>query len=284
VKSVNTVPSKKELIRPTVEALKSLGGSGTNREISGAVIEALRIPDEVASVPHRETGNQTRLENNLAWARTCLARSGIVENVGRGVWAIVPDKQDAAIDADEIFRNATRRATTKDPASSGDKPSDEDDGVESWRVDLSQVLTEILSPAAFERLAQRMLRESGFTKVEVTGKSGDGGIDGKGIATVNDLISFPVIFQCKRYKNPVPVGDIRNFRGSMTATDKGLFITTSSFTRGAQKEATRPGVTPIDLIDGEQLMDKLKELRIGIAVETKTVEVVTINKDWYAKL
>ncbi|MDD9852165.1 MAG: restriction endonuclease [Gammaproteobacteria bacterium] len=282
---MNTVPSKKELIRPTVEALKSLGGSGTNREISGAVIEVLRIPDEIASKPHRETGNQTRLEYNLAWARTCLARSGIVENAGRGVWAIVPDKQDAAIDEDEIYKSA-RRAKTKDPASSvaEDEPSDEDDDAASWRDELSQVLTETLSPGAFERLAQRLLRACGFTEVEVTGKSGDGGIDGKGIAKVNDLISFPVIFQCKRYKSPVPAGDIRNFRGAMTATDKGLFITTSTFTRGAQQEATRPGVTPIDLIDGEQLMDKLKELRIGIAVETKTVEVVTVNKDWYAKL
>lgn len=283
---MNTVPPTRELIRPTVEALKSLGGSGTNREIGGAVIEALRIPDEVASILHREKGNRTKLEFHLSWARTYLARVGVVENVGRGVWAIVPDKQDAEIDADEIYKSALR-AKTKDSTSSAakDELSDEDDEAESWRAELSQVLTETLSPGAFERLAQRMLRESGFTKVEVTGKSGDGGIDGKGIATVNDLISFPVIFQCKRYKNhPVPAGDIRNFRGAMNATDKGLFITTSSFTGGAQKEATRPGVTPIDLIDGEQLMDKLKELRIGIAVETKTVEVVTVNKDWYAKL
>jgi len=283
---MNTVPSKKELIHPTVEALKSLGGSGTNREICDAVIEALCIPDETANFPHRDTGNQTRLEYNLAWARTCLARSGIVENVGRGVWAIVPDKSDATIDADKVYKSALQ-AKTKDPTSSAaeDEPSDEDDGVEAWRTELSQVLTETLSSDAFERLAQRVLRESGFTKVEVTGKSGDGGIDGKGIATVNDLISFPVIFQCKRHKSPVPAGDIRNFRGAMAGrTDKGLFITTSTFTRDAQKEATRDGVPPIDLIDGEQLMDKLKELRIGIAVETKTVEVVTVNKDWYAKL
>jgi len=280
---MNTVPSIKESIRPTVDALKSLGGSGTNQEIRGVVIDALDIPDEIASISNREKSNRTRLEFRLSWARTYLLRVGIVENVGRGVWAIVPDKQDATIDVDEIYKSAL--AKTKSPVSTEDELSEEDEDVEPWRAELSQVLTETLSFDAFERLAQRMLRESGFTKVEVTGKSGDGGIDGKGIATVNGIISFPVIFQCKHYKKTsVPAGDIRNFRGAMTATDKGLFITTSTFTRGAQKEAIRPGVTPIDLIDGEQLMDKLKELRIGIAVETKTVEVVTVNKDWYAKL
>jgi restriction system protein len=69
-----------------------------------------------------------------------------------------------------------------------------------------------LKPDAFERLAQRILREAGFTKVQVTGKSGDGGIDGIGILRVN-LVSFVVLFQCKRYKNSVGSGSVRDFRG-----------------------------------------------------------------------
>jgi restriction system protein len=129
----------------------------------------------------------------------------------------------------------------------------------------------------FERLAQRILRESGFVKVEVKGKSGDGGIDGIGVLRVN-LLSFQVFFQCKRYKDSVSAGAIRDFRGAMVGrTDKGLFITTGRFTPDAKKEATRDGAPPIDLIDGEQLCEILKTLRLG--VKSEMVEQVTVDPD-----
>src|SRR5207244_2458619 len=69
-------------------------------------------------------------------------------------------------------------------------------------------------PPAFERLCQRLLREEGFIKVEVTGHSGDGGIDGIGILRVS-MLAFPVFFQCKRYKGSVGAGAVRDFRGAM---------------------------------------------------------------------
>src|SRR5262249_34284183 len=134
--------------------------------------------------------------------------------------------------------------------------------------------------AAFERLGQRLLRESGFIQVEVKGRSGDGGIDGKGIARIHGLMSFHVIFQCKRYQGVVSSGEIRDFRGAMVGrSDKGLFITTGSFSRDAMKEATRDGAPPIDLLDGDQLSEKLKELRLGVTVET--VEKVSIESEWF---
>ena len=124
------------------------------------------------------------------------------------------------------------------------------------------------------------MRESGFIQVEVTGRSGDGGIDGHGVLRVGGLLSFPVIFQCKRYRKPVSSGVVRDFRGAMVGrADKGLIITTGSFTRDADREATRDGASPIDLIDGEQLMDKLKDLRLGIT--TKQVEVVEVSAEWF---
>jgi restriction system protein len=109
-----------------------------------------------------------------------------------------------------------------------------------------------------------MLRESGFVHVEVTGRTGDGGIDGKGIARINGFMSFHVLFQCKRYKGSVTAGEIRDFRGAMVGrADKGLFISTGSFTPAAVKEATRDGAPPIDLVDGDELAEKLKELALG---------------------
>ena len=138
----------------------------------------------------------------------------------------------------------------------------------SWKQQLSIVLTQKLDPSAFERLIQRLLRESGFVQVEVTGKTGDGGIDGKGVARINGLMSFHVLFQRKRYKGSVGASEIRDFRGAMVGrADKGLFITTGTFTVAALKEATRDGAPPIDLVDGDELADKLRELELGMQIE-----------------
>ena len=153
---------------------------------------------------------------------------------------------------------------------------------EKWRDKVIDVITEHLSPSAFERLIQRLLREKGFTQVEVTGRVGDGGIDGRGIARINGILSFHIIFQCKRYKANSKVGskDIRDFRGAMVGrTDKGLFITTASFTRDAIAEATRDGAPTIDLMDGDKLAEKLKELGLGLKVELK--EIITVDEDWF---
>jgi restriction system protein len=139
-----------------------------------------------------------------------------------------------------------------------------------------------MHPSGFERLCRRLLLESGFTKVDVTGRSGDGGIDGIGVLRIS-LLSFQVFFQCKRYKGSVPAGDVRNFRGAMVGrTDKGLLITTGTFTSDAKREATRDGAPVIDLIDGDDLCEKLKDLRLG--VRTQQVEEVSINAQWFAEI
>ena len=154
---------------------------------------------------------------------------------------------------------------------------DSPDETASWRETLSEALLS-MSPDAFERLCQRLLRESGFIQVNVTGQSGDGGIDGRGIIRLAGMISFPVVFQCKRYTNNVSAGTVRDFRGAMAGrADRGLILTTGGFTGDAEKEATRDGVPPIDLIDGELLMDRLKELGLGV----RTVEVVEVDKGFF---
>jgi restriction system protein len=154
---------------------------------------------------------------------------------------------------------------------------------EQWKDRLSSVLTQNIGSAAFERLIQRVLRESGFIHVEVTGRSGDGGIDGKGIARIHGLMSFHVYFQCKKYTGSVSAGDIRDFRGAMVGrADKGLFITTGSFTPVAVREATRDGAPPIDLVDGDELAQKLKALKRGI--KTELVEHVSVDEAWFKNI
>jgi len=130
-----------------------------------------------------------------------------------------------------------------------------------------------LPPEGFERISQRLLRESGFSQVIVTGRSGDGGIDGHGTLRINPLVSFRVLFQCKRYTGVVTPTHVRDFRGAMTGrADKGIIITTGSFTAAAKEEAARDGAPPIELIDGEKLLDMFEELELGLT-PTKTFEV-----------
>jgi restriction system protein len=152
---------------------------------------------------------------------------------------------------------------------------------ETWKDVLLHALGQ-MKPDAFERLAQRLLREAGFIKVEVTGRSGDGGIDGLGVLRVN-LLSFQVLFQCKRYQGTVGAGTVRDFRGAMVGRcDKGLVITTGTFSSDAKREATRDGAPAIDLIDGDLLCDLLKQLKLGIQVQM--VENIAVDSEWFGKI
>ena len=139
----------------------------------------------------------------------------------------------------------------------------------SWEDELIGIMKQ-MPPDAFERLSQRFLRELGFINVEVTGKSGDGGIDGVGVIKLGGILSFHVVFQCKRYSGSVSSSAIRDFRGAMIGrADKGLFITTGTFTRDAKQEAQRDGAPPIDLLDGNAFAEHLKNLRLGVNVELR---------------
>lgn len=283
------VPPYDHLLNPLLQALKQLGGSGSVEEIYEKVTEIIKLPEDVLSVPHNpEKSNQTEVAYRLAWARTYLKKFGILENSSRGVWAIVPDKRHIEkVNPKEVVR-VVREMDKAGKSNSQLKATgeNEDEVAEeslTWQEQLHHILTQEMDAAGFERLIKRVLRESGFVQVEVTGKSGDGGIDGKGIARINGLLSFHVIFQCKKYQGAVSAGAIRDFRGAMVGrADKGLFVTTGTFTRDAVKEAIRDGAPPIDLVDGDQLANKLKEL--GLGVTTEVVEEVSVNADWYKTL
>ena len=280
------------MIIPTVKALIQLGGSGTVEEINSKVYEIAQLPDDILQIPHGEEGTTNEVDYRLAWSRTYLKKFGLLENSSRGIWALSKADIDVTkLDHLEIARTVREQNKLAEPKTKKANISieqeeqevvEEVDSTEEWKEKLLNILYNI-TPLAFERLSQRLLRESGFFQVEVTGKSGDGGIDGKGIVRVSGLLSFHVIFQCKRYRGSVTPSQIRDFRGAMQGrADKGLVITTGTFTREAIKEATRDGAPPIDLIDGELLCDKLKELKLG--VDTKLAETVDIKNDWFNNL
>lgn len=286
------VPTHDQLMWPTLKAIEALGGSATNAEILTKVIELENIPEEIQAIQHTN-GNQSKLDYRLAWARTYLKKGGAVDNSERGVWSLT-DKGEGLRKSDipEIIseirlnrRPFSQRIHRIEQASLGlDDPynSETEDTIElHWREELLGTIKD-MDPMAFERLTQRILRESGFKSVEVTGRTGDGGIDGLGVLQVN-LITFSIGFQCKRYSGSVGSPEVRNFRGALDGKcEKGLLITTGSFTSEAQKEANRDGAKSIDLVDGDRLCDLLKDLSLGVF--TKTVEEISINADWFAQI
>jgi restriction endonuclease Mrr len=192
-------------------------------------------------------------------------------------------------DEAEAFRRVKAwRAEIQPPLSRGTTPScapeDELDEVEpdverEWKDVLIERLMK-MSPDAFERLAQRLLREAGFRNVEVLGKSGDGGIDGVGVYRLS-LVSFPAYFQCKRWANQVTSGAVRDIRGAMSRRgEKGLLITTATFSPAAREEATRDGAPPVELISGEDLCDLLKEHELGVVTTARTIEDIRVIEDF----
>ena len=270
--------------------LKNIGGSATIQELDDKVIEIEGVTEVEQALVMPQGQNRTRVNYYLAWARTYLKRGNALVNSSRGVWALT--ESGAAITSlDEtraIYEKVTleerERAKAKRLAAKTAEVeivAPADDGLEEsedWKSTLLALLGE-MSPGAFERLSQRLLREAGFTKVEVRGKSGDGGIDSVGVLRVN-LVSFQIYFQCKRWKGSVGSKEIRDFRGALQGrADKGLFITTGHFTSQASDEATRDGAIAIDLIDGDRLCDLLKEYRLG--VETEMKESVSVQSNWF---
>lgn len=265
---------------PLLDALRSLGGSAKADEAVDRVAQDLSVPDEILNETLPSGGS--RFRNQVAWARFYLVREGLIDSSKHGVWSLTEKGFKTFLTGEQsrqlflkwvkIFQEKRKQQEKNEPVA---EQVAEGTGALSkdYREEVLDVLLS-LPPAGFERLSQRLLREAGFTQVVVTGKSGDGGIDGFGILQVNPLVSFKVLFQCKRYAKSVVPSQVRDFRGAMSGrADKGIIITTGTFTAEAKREATRDGAPPIELIDGEKLIDMLEKLELGLkAVTTFEVE------------
>ena len=281
------IPRADKLINPVFTALKELGGSGSNEEILRKIISNLNLPDEVVDIPHKGNPNKTELMYQSDWARTYLKKFGVIDNSARAVWAIRPEyvgvgtlNEKEVVAAGRAGKpNKTDEFVPEDDDQSNDYEEYPDE-LKPWREKLSDILHN-MDPYGFERLTQRVLRECGFTQVEVTKKSGDGGIDGTGKLRINGIFSFNVAFQCKRYKGLVGAAEIRDFRGSLTTDiEKGVLITTGTFSKAAKEEATNPGKQQIDLIDGEEFISKIAEYGIGV----KPITTYEIDEDFFRKI
>lgn len=272
------VPKYDDLFNPLLAALHNLGSSASIAELEQSVAKVLKLTEADLEKPH--DGNRTKFSYNLAWARTYLKRFGLIENSARGVWALTAAGQKTS----SVSKQEVKKLVQEEDRRNRDKVDSlevlEPDEI-GWEADALSALKK-MPPDAFERLCQRVLRESGFIQVEVTGKSGDGGIDGRGVVKLGAILSFHVHFQCKRYKDTVSASVIRDFRGAMVGrADKGIILTTGTFTREAKAEALRDGAPPLDLIDGDEFVQMLKFYQLGITVKEKVVEEVTVASSWF---
>ena len=290
------IPTQFELMWPSVVALRKLGGSARIAELADEVINAEGFTEEQQSIKRKPGDHMSKIEYRLAWARNGLKLAGFLENSSRGVWAITDagrtvDSEDTLLKTVKEQRaayhreyNARKRA--EEAQDDGDESDDDlDDVIEAtvepdWVDALLDRLLQ-LSPGAFERLTQRLLREAGFRDVQVLGQSHDGGIDGVGTLRVS-LISFPIYFQCKRYQGSVGSSAVRDFRGAMAGRgEKGLLVTTGTFTREAQAEASRDGAPPIELITGQDLAELLREFELGVTTTQRVVEDIELHPSFF---
>ncbi|MFZ0422949.1 MAG: restriction endonuclease [Xanthobacteraceae bacterium] len=274
------LPSFDKYFPPTVQSMKHRGGSATIEELEEDVAKIMKLPESILSIPHK-TGTRSQFQYELAWVRTYLKKVGLAENSARGVWSLT-DAGEKISEKDLFLVPKKVRSTQKAKDPETQPRLDNEEAIEpDWQEQMLGALS-TMKPDAFERLCQRILRESGFTRVEVLGQSGDGGIDGIGVLRVN-LISFHVLFQCKRWKGSVGASVVRDFRGAMVGrADKGLIITTSAFTADARREATRDGAPAIDLVDGEAICGLLKDLKLGATV--KLVEEVQVEPKFFSSI
>lgn len=265
-------PKFVQLFHPVLVALRELGGSARPAEVVEKLAENLDLSDDqlAESLP----SGTSRFNNLVAWARFYLAKTGHIDSSRRGVWTLTEKGERASFthaqalalfrETHKQFQGADDEDAVDDAGENVTAPQDDLATTSSYRDEVLGVLRR-LSPGGFERFCQRLLRESGFQDVTVTGRSNDGGIDGIGILQVNPLVSFKVLFQCKRYSGSVSPSQVRDFRGAMTGrADKGLIITTGTFTKEARREAVRDGAPPVELVDGEKLVTMLEELELGL--------------------
>lgn len=274
-------PEFLKYVNPVLTALQLNGGAGNSSDIIEKVIDKLGITE--TDLEETTSNGQSRIRNQIQWARFYLFKAGLIDNAQRGIWRLTNEGLDRKLSDEGVYnlfkgvQDSVKKTPTSKPKKS--EPVFENIPTEDEEHSIGLInIIQNLTPAGFERLCKRLLTEIGINEIVITGGSGDQGIDGKGIVKLNDVVSLNIVFQCKRYKETVSPHHVRDFRGAMQGRgEKGLIITTGRFTKEAKSEANRDGVTPIELIDGDRLIQLFEKYRLGL----KPLTVYEIDHDFF---
>ncbi|HEY7088617.1 MAG TPA: restriction endonuclease [Tepidisphaeraceae bacterium] len=278
----DTLSGYMRFFAPILEVLRELGGSARSAQVKDQVTDRLAVSEaERAEVLKNGV---SRIGNQIDWARFYLAKAGYLDSSKRGVWALTEKGRNSRLSVEDVREMVRTVAATSIGAP---KVEDESASLEDPPVHQADHRATLLNtikalPArGFEELSRYLLLESGFEDVSVTGRSGDGGIDGHGVLRVSKLVSMKVLFQCKRYAEAVGPSVVRDFRGSLAGrAEKGIILTTGYFTSAAEQEARREGVVPIELVDGERLVELFEEMEIGLK---NPRSVYDVDDDFFAR-
>ena len=277
-------PQFLRFIIPIIDVLRELGGSGTAADVTDLVVDRMKFTEN--ELNEKIKSGPSRIRNQIAWARMYLVIAGLVDSSGRGVWKLTEKGFSIKLDQEQVFElfrkvqdsfKVEKSTVIITEVKSKQEEFDAEVPYEAYKSELIRILQK-MSPSGFEKIMRRLLSELGLRQVEVTGKPGDKGIDGIGLLEVNELVKFKVFFQCKRFENSVGAGHIRDFRGALSGrADKGIFLTTGYFTPESKKEATRDGVVPIELVDGERLVELFEKNRLGLTSKI----IFEVNHDFF---
>ncbi|RVU33948.1 restriction endonuclease [Hwanghaeella grinnelliae] len=275
-----------QYFQPVIDGLRDLGSSAKPKEVYSWIAEHQDVPK--SEIEGTTKGGQSKFENKVGWARFYLAKAGLIDTEQRGVWVLTELGRKANLTHDEayqLFRSIhdgfPRAGKTSDPNEKSSPVEDEDASAPDEKLylnqdDVQERLVELLrsmTDKGFEELCARLLRHIGFENVKVTGQRGDQGVDGEGYLLINRFVRTKVMFQCKRYEGTVGPDKIRDFRGAISGrAERGIFLTTGSFTRGAVTEAARENTTAIELVDIDRLLELMIEEGLGVK-ETKALTI-----------
>lgn len=268
-------------VNPVLKTLQANGGAGDSSDVIEQVISKLGITE--SQLEETTSNGQSRIRNQIQWARFYLFKAGLITNAQRGIWRLTNEGLESKLSDDDVYAlfKKVQESVKKSPSSSTKQENIKFETIptedEEHTIGLISII-QSLSPSGFEKLCKRLLTEIGINEISITGGTGDQGIDGKGVVKLNDVVSLNIVFQCKRYKETVSPHHVRDFRGAMQGRgEKGLIITTGRFTKEAKAEASRDGVTPIELIDGNRLVELFEKYNLGL----KPVTVFEIDQDFF---
>lgn len=267
---------------PLLDALRDLGDSGKPKEVSSKIAENLKLDDSILDETLKSGTN--KFHNQVAWARQYLVWEGLLDSSKHGTWKLTEKGKNTILNktqSRELFLKwveihaKARKAKSENDIIKEQEDIKPDEFETDSNSDLLSVL-QALSPSGFEKLCRELLREHGFENVVVTGGSHDGGIDGYGILEMNPFVSFKVLFQAKRYRGSVSRAQVGDFRNAMIGrAEKGIILTTGTFTNEAVKEANREGAPQIELVDGEKFISMFERVELGLI--PKTIYEVDFN-------
>jgi restriction system protein len=286
------MPKQHEIEIPLLAALDKLGGRARPQDVYATVTKSFPQLTS-ADLAQQLVSGGSRWTNRIQWVRQRLVEKGEMESPSHGIWAITGkglarlQVESAVAKTAAPHSQVVTSTVSPEPQTSSTPPAQAasmppaqaasinfeetvDDYLTAFKSKVLQKLYD-LSPDKFEEFAGVLLRGYGFQKVKVTGKSGDGGIDGYGELKVG-LAVVKAAFQCKRWRPQVGPKEVQAFRGAIQGQfEQGYFFTTSTFSRAAQSESVKIGAAPIILFEGEQIVQIMIEK--GIGVKRRPVEV-----------